>query len=151
MSHPHTASRTAALKQWLAQADGVKNLWPSLERQSSLQSDVDAFCRRHHCAPAQVREQGAELVLLGHSPSQSAKLRNLQPSLLAFLVHRGWAFERLAVRVQSTRFSAPQTTPTLRKAELPQQSLSAWQALNETLDAGSLKDAVQRLLRRRTG
>ena len=151
-THPakKTSSAAPGVGKWLAQVDGIETLWPSLQRQTALQADVDLFCTQHQCRPSVVRQLNAsELVWLAKSPSHAAKLRNLQASLLAFLTQRGWHCNRITVRVQSAHFfysTAPAKPP---KPGLNAAHLQHWQQLAEQLPAGTLQNAVAQLLKRR--
>lgn len=141
-----------AVKTWLSQADGIETLWPSLERHSALQADVDLFCCEQHCGQAFAREHlASELILLARSPSQAAKLRNLQSSLLNHLTQRGWHCTRIIVRVQSERYLGKSVTNPVHKSGIPRNSLADWQRLHSELPAGTLKDAITQLLQRRQG
>ena len=143
-------SSSATVKNWLSQAEGIETLWPSLERLSALQADVENFCQQHHCGLLLVRElHAAELIVLARSPSQAARLRNLQASLLHHLMQRGWHFTRIVVRIQQERFTGSPIRHTADKKGLPGASLESWHELGTRLPAGELKNSVLQLLKRR--
>lgn len=143
-------SSSATVKNWLSQAEGIETLWPSLERLSALQADVENFCQQHHCGLLLVRElHAAELIVLARSPSQAARVRNLQTSLLHHLAQRGWHFTRITVRIQQERFSGAPLRHLPDKKGLPGASLESWHELGTRLPAGELKNAVLQLIQRR--
>jgi hypothetical protein len=128
-AHPKpAASFSPAIKNWLSQATEIEIWWPSLERQSALQAAVGYFCQKQRCNLPLVRELDTSiLALLAKSPSQAAKLRNLQTSILQHLAQQGWYFSRIVVRVQPEPFSRPLPRPPVHKAALPENSLEHWQ------------------------
>jgi hypothetical protein len=80
------------------------------------------------------------------SAAAAAKLRQLEPSLVAGLRRRGWPVERMRVRPQPREGPAPPPAAPPRDP-MPAQALAAFGALASEAPEGPLKNALQALLR----
>ncbi len=144
---------------WLARVGGPDttwdSLWPSLERQSALQADVDRFSTEFHCGRTLVRETGRQqLAWFAFSTAQAAKMRNLRISLETFLTDRGWHFIAVNIRTQPAkdpRGRAVNPAQKSTKQGLTTDQLALWRRLEAELEPGSLRDAVAGLILHHTG
>jgi len=139
---------------WLAQVGGQAttwdSLWPSLERQSALQADVDRFSAEYRCGRTYVRETGPQqLSWFALTTAQAAKMRNLKISLETFLADHGWHFNGVTIRTQPAKAPRPDarnSAPKSPKPGLTPTQLRHWQQLQQALEPGPLRDAVERLI-----
>jgi hypothetical protein len=139
---------------WLARVGGQHaawdSLWPSLERQSALQAEVDRFSAQFNCGRTYVRETGPkQLTWFALTTAQAAKMRNLKVSLETFLTDCGWHFNGVTIRTQpakAPRSNAPNPAGRPPKPPLNPEQLAHWIRLEQTLEPGPLRDAVTRLI-----
>ena len=80
------------------------------------------------------------------SAAAAAKLRQLEPSLVAALRRQGWTVERLRVRPQP-REGSPPPPPLPPRDPMPAQALAAFGAIAREAPEGALRDALRALLR----
>ena len=149
----HTAN-ARPVGGWLTLVDGTENawnfLWPSLERQATLQSDVDRFCADVGCGSTLVRETSrGQLTWFALTSSQAAKMRNLRQSFGEVLESRGWHFSAVSIRVQPAKH--PRTakkTESMRRIKpgLSPAQVAHWKNLLMQLEPGDLHDAVEKLI-----
>ena len=131
---------------WLEREDSFRSLTDRAERLLALQADL------RQCAPS------LGLVALGieqdtlavgtQSASAAAKLRQLEPSIVASLNDRGWKVKRIRFRPQPRGFE-PMTPPHQPRAQIPAAALADFEALSEQADSPALKEALTHLVRSR--
>lgn len=129
---------------WLGQQPGFRELTDRAQRLLALQRDL------HGCAPAsnlQVLGVEADTLLVGApGAAAAAKLRQMEPSILACLRARGWALERIRFR-PSTRGTTAAPPPPRLKPPIPAQALEGLRALSEQASTPALREALSALLR----
>lgn len=152
--HAKTQPATVlSVGRWLARFDGAQSdwssLWPSLERQTALQAEVDRFCADAGCGATRVREHAPQLMWWARNASQASKLRNMRLSLQKHLAERGWHFSAVAIKIQpekTSRHSSQFVQKPLSKPGLNPAQVAQWEALHKTLEPGKLRDAVEKLI-----
>jgi hypothetical protein len=144
-----TTHRPIPAIDFLPRQDGVAALVPAAKRLVRLQNDLFAMVPAALRAGCDVALGGERTVVLHvASASTAAKLRQMLPRIVEGLVARGWTIDELRVRVRPRAIEdkSPRRTRVLAIAAT---GVDAFEALGATLDASPLKDAVERLVRRR--
>ncbi|GAA4402161.1 hypothetical protein [Quisquiliibacterium transsilvanicum] len=129
---------------WLGQQPGFKELTDRARRLLDLQADLQL------CAPAlglQVLGVEEETLLVGaQGAAAAAKLRQVEPSILACLRARGWQLAKVRFRPRSRGSVPPPPAPRI-KPPIPEAALEQLRALAESTASPALRQALDDLLR----
>jgi len=129
---------------WLGQQPGFRDLTDRARRLLDLQADLQA------CAPAlglQVLGVEEETLLVGaQGAAAAAKLRQMEPSILACLRGRGWQLAKVRFRPRSRGTAPPPPAPRI-KPPIPEAALEQLRALAQSTDSPALREALDALLR----
>ncbi|MEN9316913.1 MAG: hypothetical protein RIS35_3306 [Pseudomonadota bacterium] len=131
---------------WLERQPEFQALTDRASRLLALQTDL------RQCAPARgLTALGLEddtLVAGTAGAAAAAKLRQLEPTIIAHLAQRGWNVRRIRFRPLPIGAIAP-PVPIEPKAPIPASALEAFRSLAESASNPGLKAAVGALLRHR--
>jgi hypothetical protein len=129
---------------WLGQQPGFRELTDRARRLLDLQADLQA------CAPALgLQALGVEeqtLLVGAPGAAAAAKLRQMEPTILACLKGRGWQLERIRFRPRSRGSAPPAPAPRI-KPPIPEAALEQLRALAESTGSPALRQALADLLR----
>jgi len=144
-----TEARTApaiAAIDWLGHGQRSSTILATVQRLMQAQRVVRQALPGPMGAACQVAHVDSHnMTLTVPSAAHAAKLRQLGPAILRRLHREGWAVADIHVKI--TMQPQPQTKSAVRHGvPLGPQGLQAFSELAETLPAGPLADAVQRLL-----
>lgn len=150
------AARTVI--DFLNRHDTAAALVPAAQRALDLKKDLLNLLPTALRAGCEVGFEAAEsddgvLNLRVASASAAAKLRQTLPRIQSGLVDRGWEVSSIRIRIQPpdpTLATGPKATPG-RGIDIGLQGVDAFAELHEALDESPLKDAIERLVRRRRG
>lgn len=131
---------------WLEQAPEFRALTDRAERLLALQSDL-ALCAPGRGLTALALEDGT-LQVGTPGAAAAAKMRQLEPTLVDRLNSRGWSVRRIRFKPMRTGSVAPPAAPVPR-APIPPQALRALGALAIGAASEGLREALERLSRRR--
>ena len=141
-----TASRNAL--GWLEQQADFRALADRAERLLALQTDLGACAPSHSLVAMGITN---ETLLVGTTnASTAAKLRQLEPSIVAALCDRGWQIKRIRFRPQPPGANASRPAAAL-KAPIPASALGGLASLREEVSNPALKEALTNFLRGHTG
>ncbi len=132
---------------WLDGHAGFGALTARAEVLLALQSDLDAL-------PAGARRltalglQDEVLVLSAPGAALAAKLRQIEPSILAGLSARGWQVKRIRIQPQPPR-QGPRPAQAEPKPPIPAAAVSAFESLEREVEDPGLKRALARLVANR--
>lgn len=132
---------------WLGDDPQCRQLALQAERMVALQSALAAVSALPGLIPLALDEDGT-LKVVTTSAAAAAKLRQLEPSLVAQLVAQGWVVRRIRFRPQPLS-ETPAPPPAEPRAPIPAGALAQFDALARDTPAGPLKQALARLLARR--
>lgn len=139
-----TASAPRHPLRWLGQQPGFRDLTDRAERLLALQRDLQG------CAPALgllVLGVEEETLLVGASgAAAAAKLRQMEPSILACLRGRGWPLVKIRFRPKSMGTTTPRPAPRI-KPPIPDAALAQLHELSESVSTPALREALASLLR----
>lgn len=131
---------------WLERQPEFQALTDRAARLLALQTDL------RQCAQARgLTALGLEddtLVAGTPGAAAAAKLRQLEPTIVAHLVHRGWNVKRIRFKPMPIGSVAP-PMPISPKAPIPPGALEDFRALAEIAASPGLRAAVDALLRHR--
>ena len=131
---------------WLERQPEFQALTDRAARLLALQTDL------RQCAQARgLTALGLEddtLVAGTPGAAAAAKLRQLEPTIVAHLVQRGWNVRRIRFKPMPIGSIAP-PMPISPKAPIPPDALESFRALGESASNPGLKAAVDALLRHR--
>ncbi|MGI4812859.1 MAG: DciA family protein [Janthinobacterium lividum] len=136
-----------AVREVLESSEGFSHLRSGVERVLALNADLSAALPdylRERVTAAGIRD-GVLVVLTQHG-ALAARLRQIEPTLVAHLQNRGWPVERLRMRVQPPTAAAA-VTP-VKQARLSATGLACLDALREQLDESPLKTSLERMVNR---
>ncbi|SDV49580.1 DUF721 domain-containing protein [Chitinasiproducens palmae] len=142
------ASKGAAktIGEALAGNDFFAGLRAGIARRGQMTEHLDEILPgylRGHVAPASIRE--GTLVLLARHNALAARLRHLEPQLVAALASRGWAVRALRVRIAPL---PPVPAPPAKQAHLSATALACLESLTHELEPSTLRDALARIVAR---
>jgi hypothetical protein len=130
--------------RWLAQQPGFRDVADRADRLLALQRDLQA------CASAlelQALGVDGETLLVGaRGAAAAAKLRQMEPSILACLRARGWPLARIRFRPRSAGTTAAPPPPRARPP-IPDEALAGLRDLAQKAATPALRDAIDGLLR----
>lgn len=128
---------------WLSDEAQFRSLTDRARRLLALQADLRA------CAPALglvAMDLERETLVVGTpGAGAAAKLRQLEPTIVADLASRGWQVKRIRFRPQPIG-SAPPVRPFETRTEIPQAALDAMSTLAEQASDERLKQALTNLV-----
>lgn len=129
---------------WLGQQSSFRELTDRAQRLLALQGDLQL------CLPALpvtvLALENDTLVVGAAGAAAAAKLRQMEPSVLAKLRSRGWTLSRIRFRPRPAGSAPPRPAPRI-KAPIPETALVGLQALAEQASSPPLQQALQQLLR----
>lgn len=130
---------------WLGQEPSFKALTDRAQQLLALQGDL------HLCVPAialtALSLDKGTLVVAASGAAAAAKLRQIEPSVLACLRARGWTLSKIRFRPRPAGSVAPPPAPRPR-APIPEHALAGLAALSEQASDPALREALERLLQR---
>lgn len=137
-----TAPRNALA--WLENQDEFRALADRAERLLALQADLSTVCPSHSLVAMGIENEA--LVAGTPNASTAAKLRQLEPSIVAALRDRGWQIKRIRFRPQPPG-AAGTRPPTRLKTPVPADALQRLARLREEASSPALKEALTNFLR----
>jgi hypothetical protein len=141
-------SRLQPLAEVLGRTDAFAMLRAGVEQIAALERDLAQLLPEYlatSVAPGFVKD-GALTVFAAHS-ALAARLRHLEPRLVAELQQRGWNVRTLAVKVRPRAAAAPQPP---KEARMTPVGAAALRSLSEALPPSPLKAALARMVDRHT-
>ena len=138
--------RPQAVSDVLDRTDAFLALRAGVEQVAALQRDLSALLPDYlasNVEPGFIKD--GVLALFAAHNALAARLRHLEPRLLADLQQRGWAVDALRIRVrpQPMKEAAPP-----KQARMSPAGASALQELAETLEPSPLQEALARMAAR---
>ena len=136
---------------WLGRHDGFGALTARAEVLVALQADLDRIDTTRPGGTRRLTALGLQddvLVLSAPGAALAAKLRQIEPSLLAGLAVRGWKVKRIRIQPQPPRQGPPVPPPT-PKAPVPPSAVAAFEALGREIEDPGLKRALAHFVARR--
>lgn len=135
-----------AVSDLLGRTDAFRALRAGVEQMAALQRDLSTLLPDYLASsvePGFIKD-GVLALFAGHN-ALAARLRHIEPRLLADLQQRGWAVDSLKIRVrpQSMKESAPP-----KQARMSAAGADALQHLAETLEPSPLQEALAKMAAR---
>lgn len=145
-SRPFDPRRPQPVSELLGRTDAFAALRAGVEQIAALERDLKTMLPDYLATsvePGFIKD--GVLALFAAHNALAARLRHLEPRLLADLQQRGWAVNALKIRVrpQSVKESAPP-----KQALMTDVGAAALQALSESLEASPLQEALARMAKR---
>ena len=145
---PHDSIRAnpQALADLLGRTDAFLALRAGVEQMTAMQRDLSTLLPDYlgsNVEPGFIKE-GVLALFAGHN-ALAARLRHIEPRLLADLQQRGWAVNSLKIRVrpQSMKEAVPP-----KQARMSAAGADALQNLAETLEPSPLQEALAKMAAR---
>jgi hypothetical protein len=141
--------RPQAVADVLDRTDAFRALRAGVEQVASLQRDLSALLPDYlasNVEPGFIKD--GVLALFAAHNALAARLRHLEPRLLADLQQRGWAVNALKIRVRPQAMKEPAPP---KQARMSPAGASALQELAETLAPSPLQEALARMASRHQG
>ncbi|MFC0400446.1 DUF721 domain-containing protein [Paraburkholderia rhizosphaerae] len=138
--------RPQRLADLLARTDAFSALRAGVEQIAALERDLNALLPDYLATsvePGFIKD-GVLAIFAAHN-ALAARLRHLEPRLLADLQQRGWPVESLKIRVRPKPLEAP---PPLKQARMTRVGADALQQLSESLAPSPLQTALARMAAR---
>lgn len=133
----------------LASNDAFAHLRAGVARLRALEDDLGA------CLPDYLRTNVAAtsahdgvLNLLTPHSALAARLRHLEPKMIAYLRERGWAVDTMKVRIRPI---AQKPEPGPKMARISATGLACLDALRAGLEPSPLRDSLERMVARHRG
>ncbi|MGN6807908.1 MAG: DciA family protein [Trinickia sp.] len=145
-SKPRAAPVPRPVAEVLGRTDAFAALRAGVEQTAALERALSELLPAYLATsiePGFVRD-GALTLFAAHS-ALAARLRHLEPRLIADLQQRGWNIRTLAVKVRPRAAAEP---PRPKTARMTPQGAQALQALSETLPPSPLQAALARMAAR---
>lgn len=145
-SKQHAARRPQAVAEVLGRTDAFAALRAGVEQIAALERDLSTLLPDYLATsvePGFVKD-GTLTLFAAHS-ALAARLRHLEPRLLADLQQRGWNVRALAVKV---RPRAAAEAPAEKQARMTPAGARALHSLSETLPPSPLQAALARMAAR---
>ncbi|MDR5732849.1 DUF721 domain-containing protein [Caballeronia sp. LZ025] len=141
--------RPQAVADVLGRTEAFRALRAGVEQMAALQRDLTALLPDYLAAniePGFIKD--GVLALFAAHNALAARLRHMEPRLLADLQQRGWAVDSLRIRVrpQAVREAAPP-----KQARMSAAGASALHELAESLAPSPLQEALARMAARHQG
>ncbi|WP_322106093.1 DciA family protein [Paraburkholderia sp. J41] len=146
---PFSRSRAPQLlTEVLSRTDAFAPLRAGVEQMTAMRRDLDALLPDYLAAsvePGFIKD--GKLALFAAHNALAARLRHLEPRLVADLQARGWALDgvRIRIRPQAVKDPAPP-----KQARMTPAGAAALQALSEHLEPSPLQAALARMAARHT-
>ena len=131
---------------WLEQTPEFRALTDRADRLLALQADL-ALCAPGRGLTALALEDGA-LQIGTPGAAAAAKMRQLEPTLVAQLNTRGWNVRRIRFKPMRSGMVAP-PPPWAPRAPIPPDAQRALETLSVGAVSQALREALMRLARRR--
>jgi len=145
-SKPLGAPVPQPVAEVLGRTDAFAALRAGVEQTAALQRDLSELLPDYLASsvePGFVRD-GALTLFTAHS-ALAARLRHLEPRLVADLQQRGWSIRTVTVKIRPRSAAEP---PAPKMARMTPRGAEALQALSDTLPASPLKTALARMAAR---
>lgn len=145
-------SRNASVPiiDYLQRQGGAPTLLPTAQRMLELRQDVLALLPATLGESCEVSESDGAVSLRVASAGVAAKLRQTLPRVERGLIERGWQVSAIRIRVQPrTIDDAPVTVTPRNGPDMPADAIEAFASLGREVPDSPLKDAIERLVRRR--
>jgi hypothetical protein len=135
-----------AIADLLGRTDAFRALRAGVEQMAAMQRDLSTLLPDYLASsvePGFIKD-GVLTLFAGHN-ALAARLRHIEPRLLADLQQRGWAVNSLKIRVrpQSMKEAAPP-----KQALMSAAGADALQELAETLEPSPLQEALAKMAAR---
>lgn len=139
---PAKSAKGAA--DFLRSHDKMAALMPAITRMAALQKDCAEILPTMfiHCSILQFEAE--QLVLSIPNAALATRLKQQCPKLQTLLLQRGWQISAIRLKVQVDK--TPIKSTTSRQLSLPQQAVSAFDALSKTLEDSPANQALKKAL-----
>ncbi|MBN3849097.1 DUF721 domain-containing protein [Paraburkholderia sp. Ac-20342] len=138
--------RPQPLSEVLGRTDAFAALRAGVEQIAALEKDLRELLPDYLASsiePGFIKE--GVLALFAAHNALAARLRHLEPRLLADLQQRGWPVHALKIRVRPQPLKEP---PPVKQARMTPAGADALQALSESLAPSPLQEALARMAAR---
>ncbi|RZF29830.1 DUF721 domain-containing protein [Paraburkholderia sp. UYCP14C] len=138
--------RPQPLAEVLGRTDAFAALRAGVEQIAALEKDLRELLPDYLATsvePGFIKE--GVLALFAAHNALAARLRHLEPRLLADLQQRGWPVQALKIRVRPQPLKEP---PPAKQARMTPAGAAALQALSESLEPSPLQEALARMAAR---
>jgi hypothetical protein len=138
--------RPQAVADVLDRTDAFAPLRAGVEQVASLQRDLTKLLPDYlatNVEPGFIKD--GVLALFAAHNALAARLRHIEPRLLADLQQRGWAVDSLRIRVRPQPMKEP---PAPKQARMSRVGATALHELAETLEPSPLQEALARMAAR---
>jgi hypothetical protein len=138
--------RPQAVADVLDRTDAFAPLRAGVEQVAALRRDLDKLLPDYlatNVEPGFIKE--GVLALFAAHNALAARLRHIEPRLLADLQQRGWAIDSLRIRVRPQPMKEP---PAPKQARMSTVGATALHELAETLEPSPLQEALARMAAR---
>ncbi|CAN0618350.1 conserved protein of unknown function [Burkholderia multivorans] len=143
---PLGPARPQAASEVLRRTDAFAALRAGVEQVAALQRDLSALLPDYlanHVEPGFIKE--GVLTLFAAHNALAARLRQVEPRLLADLQQRGWPVATLRVRVRPQAAPEP---PHVKEARMSPAGATALRELADSLEPSPLQAALARMAAR---
>ncbi|EAY69816.1 hypothetical protein BDAG_02585 [Burkholderia dolosa AU0158] len=143
---PLAAHRPQPVSEVLGRTDAFAALRAGVEQVASLQRDLGALLPDYlanHVEPGSIKD--GTLTLFAAHNALAARLRQVEPRLLADLQKRGWPVATLRVRVRPKDAPEP---PRVKQARMTSAGAAALRELADHLEPSPLQAALARMAAR---
>ncbi|MDH6150079.1 MULTISPECIES: DciA family protein [Paraburkholderia] len=143
---PFDLRRPQPLAEVLGRTDAFAALRAGVEQIAALEKDLRELLPDYLATsvePGFIKE--GVLALFAAHNALAARLRHLEPRLLADLQQRGWPVQALRIRVRPQALKEP---PPVKQARMTPAGAAALQALSESLEPSPLQEALARMAAR---
>ncbi|SAK73303.1 hypothetical protein AWB77_03246 [Caballeronia fortuita] len=135
--------RPQAIADVLDRTDAFRALRAGVEQMAAMQRDLNALLPDYLASNVEpgFLKDGVLALFAAHN-ALAARLRHLEPRLLADLQQRGWAVNALKIRVRPQSMKEPAPP---KQARMSQAGASALHDLAESLEPSPLQEALARM------
>lgn len=135
-----------SISELLGRADALRALRAGVDQMTAMQRDLSALLPDYLASsvePGFIKD-GVLSLFAGHN-ALAARLRHIEPRLLADLQQRGWAVNSLRIRVrpQAMKEAAPP-----KQARMSPAGADALKELADTLEPSPLREALAKMAAR---
>ncbi|MCX4165566.1 MULTISPECIES: DUF721 domain-containing protein [Paraburkholderia] len=145
-SRPQNSRRPQPVAEVLGRTDAFAALRAGVEQIAALQRDLQQLLPDYLAAsvePGFIKD--GVLALFAAHNALAARLRHMEPRLIADLQQRGWAVNALKIRVRPQPVKEPAP---VKQARMTSVGATALQALSESLEKSPLQAALARMASR---